>query len=158
MSPTETIGPIPTAELLDVEPLIRVEGLSAGFQSKVVVHEASLEVPERGIFGLMGPAGVGKSTLLRTLGRWNDALPSFWVRGKVELAGEDLLREMPLEEARRRVPLLAQKARLYTATVLENAIAAIRGEQQLTLWEKRDLAYRALSSAGPHVRAGRSPS
>lgn len=125
-------------------PLIRVWNLSAGFESTAVLKGLTLDVFEREVLALMGPAGVGKSTLLRTLARYNEPLPSAWVHGRVTLEGADLLRELPLEHARRRVALLAQKAQLYTATVADNAIALAREGQKLTPAEKRALVHDVL--------------
>ena len=107
------------------EPWIEIAHLSAGFETRVVLRGLSLAVPRLGILGLMGPAGVGKSTLLRTLARWNEALPSFWYEGDVRIEGRSLLRDLPLAEAQERVTLLAQKARLFTASVLDNVTCDI---------------------------------
>lgn len=128
----------------DDDALICLEGLSVGFEGHVVFRELAFDVPRRGLVAIMGPGGVGKTTLLRTLGRWNEALPSFWVHGEILLNGRDFLREVSLDEAQRLVPLLAQKARLYTASVLDNAIAGIRGEAPLSREQKRGLAHGAL--------------
>jgi atypical dual specificity phosphatase len=125
--------------------VLTVEHLRAGFQDRVVLKGLSFEIPQRGILAVMGPAGGGKSTLLRTLARLNEPLPSFWVEGRVLLRDRSLLRELPAEEAQRRVALLAQKAKLYTASVLDNAIADVRGSEPLTRAQKLELACAALS-------------
>lgn len=126
-------------------PCLHIEGLTMGFETQTILADVSLELPGRGIVAIMGPGGVGKTTLLRTLGRWNESFPSFWVQGDVRLGERALLTEMPVEEARRAVPLLAQKARLFTATVLENAIAEVRGEASLTWAQKREFAREVLA-------------
>jgi atypical dual specificity phosphatase len=128
--------------------LLRIRNLSVGFESQTILQAIDLDVPSRGIVTLLGPGGVGKTTLLRTLGRWNEASPSFWTEGSVELGSQDLLRGLPVEAARRAVPLLSQKARLFTASVLENAIAEVRGDDPLTPAQKRELAHRVLAPPG----------
>lgn len=130
------------------EPLLRIERLSAGFESSVVFRSLSFDIPARGITAVMGPAGVGKSTLLRTLGRWNEPHPSFWSHGRVWFHGRDILRDIDVDEARRQVALLAQKARLFTASVLENAIAIIAEGRQTSFAEKRELAREVLEPWG----------
>jgi len=96
----------------------------------------------------MGPGGVGKTTLLRTLGRWNEPMPGFWTRGSVELDGVDLFGGIPLDVARRAVPLLAQKARLYTATVMDNAIAEVGAGHSLSRSQKAEVAHDVLHDLG----------
>lgn len=128
--------------------VLRLRGLAVGFNDRVVLRHVDLDVLARGVLGIMGPGGTGKSTLLKTLARINHSLPSFWWKGDVLLEGRSLMREIPLEEAHRMVPLLAQKARLFTATVLENAIAEIRPDHPLTRLEKLDLAHRVLAPLG----------
>lgn len=127
---------------------IRARDLGFGFDEQPVLRHVDLEVPARGVVAVMGPGGVGKTTLLRTLGRWNDPLPSFWTEGDVWVGDHDLLREVPLERARRTVPLLCQKARLFTASVLDNAIAEVRGEASLTRARKVELAREVLAPHG----------
>ncbi len=137
---------------------LEVERLAFGFGSGAVLEELTFSVPARGISVVLGPGGVGKSTLVRTLARRAELLPSFWWRGVVRFAGRDLLREVPAEDARRHVSLLAQKARLYTASVQDNVVAAFP-ELQLGASEKRDLCLGLLQRAGlraevePHLAA-----
>lgn len=127
--------------------LIKIEEFSAGFNSRTVLEHVSLTVPERGITCLMGPGGVGKTTLLRSLARLNESFPSYWWHGRVEFEGRDYLREMDLAESNQAVRLLVQKAKLYTASVAEN-IASPNGEFEChalpTREEKREYARRIL--------------
>jgi atypical dual specificity phosphatase len=124
--------------------LLQVTNLSVGYESTSVLKGLTFDVLDREVLALMGPAGVGKSTLLRTLARYNEHLPSYWSHGHVLLGEQDLLRELPLELARRRVTLLAQKAQLYTASVADNAISLAREGRQLTFIEKRALVHDVL--------------
>jgi atypical dual specificity phosphatase len=133
---------------MDEAPLLAIEGLTFGFGDRVILKDVDFAVPRRGVFGIMGPAGVGKSTLLRTLARWSETLPNFWCKGTVHFGGQNLLREMTADEAHRSVPLLSQKARLYTATVIDNAVAELRREWRMSLVEKRQAAEDLLNELG----------
>jgi atypical dual specificity phosphatase len=136
----------------EAAPLLKIEGLTFGFGERVILKDIDLEIPPRGVFGIMGPAGVGKSTFLRTLARWSEALPNFWYRGAVHCRGRDLLRDWTAEEVHQQVALLNQKARLYTATVLDNLVAEVRRKNRLTLARKRWLAERILAVLGLTAR------
>ena len=126
---------------------LTIRGLSLGFGDRVLLEDLAFEVPVRGILVLLGAAGVGKSTLLRTFARRAELLPSFWVTGDVELRGRDLLRDHDTATARRHVVLFAQKARLHTASVLDNALAAL-SDVQRSLGAKRARALEILASQG----------
>lgn len=141
------VPPSDTSDTSD-SPLLRIEHLDAGFQGLTVLHAVSFSLQHRELMALMGPAGTGKSTLLRTLGRWNDLHPTFWHRGQAWHEGRDLLSWEPAETCQRAFPLLAQKARLYTASVLDNAIAEMVGEERLGTAAKRELAHQALAPWG----------
>jgi atypical dual specificity phosphatase len=78
----------------------------------------SFEVPSPGVTALLGPAGVGKSTLLRTLVGRNHLLPAFWHEGEVLVDGVAVNFEPGISPPG--VAIMAQKSRLFTATVVEN--------------------------------------
>ena len=46
---------------------IKIENLSKSFNGKNILKEINLELPEEGIFGILGKNGAGKTTLLATL-------------------------------------------------------------------------------------------
>ncbi len=129
-------------------PAIACRGVRAGFGEKTILHGLTFDIASRGIVALLGPAGVGKSTLLRTLARYNELIPSFWTDGRIEFEGRDLLTETDIEEAHARVALLAQKARLFTATVLENAIFMATPAHPISKLRKRELAEEILQPLG----------
>ncbi len=66
-------------------PKIRINELSVGYDDGTqALSDVCLDIPENAITALFGPAGGGKSTLLRTLNRLNDLLD-------VSISGEVIL-------------------------------------------------------------------
>ena len=64
---------------------IRINNLSVGYDDGTqALNDVSMDIPENAITALFGPAGGGKSTLLRTLNRLNDLL-------NVNISGEVIL-------------------------------------------------------------------
>jgi branched-chain amino acid transport system ATP-binding protein len=66
------------------EPLLRVEGLVAGYGEAAVIDGVSLRVRRGELVALVGSNGAGKTTLLRALSR---LIPA---QGRIELGGIDL--------------------------------------------------------------------
>lgn len=120
-----------------------VDDLSAGFGERAVLKGLSFFVPPAGIATVLGPAGVGKSTLLRTLIRRNERAPSFWVRGHVWCGETDLLNDVSDDEARNFVSMMGQKTSLYTSSVLDNLLASI--VTPMTPSERRHKARKILA-------------
>jgi phosphate transport system ATP-binding protein len=71
---------------------IRFDHVSVSYGAKVALREVVLEIPEKQIFGIIGPANSGKTTLLKCINRTIDFAPSARVTGKVIVAGQDVFR------------------------------------------------------------------
>ena len=67
-----------------------VENLSVFYGPVPSLRNASLEVKEFEILGVIGPANSGKTSLLRTLNRLSDENPLFRKEGRVLLDGQDI--------------------------------------------------------------------
>jgi len=65
--------------------MLRVQGLSVAIGPVAIVRDASLEVSERTMCGLIGRNGAGKTTLMRAL------MGAIAASGKAELDGVDLI-------------------------------------------------------------------
>ncbi len=69
-----------------------VESYGVAFGERVILADIHFTLPSNGVTVLMGPAGTGKSTLLRSLAGLNASNPRFRSWGRVEYRGRVLAR------------------------------------------------------------------
>ena len=88
-------------------PKIRINELSVGYDDGTqALSNICLDIPENAITALFGPAGGGKSTLLRTLNRLNDLL-DVSISGEVMLDDTNIFdRNVDVISLRRRVGIV----------------------------------------------------
>ncbi len=68
---------------------LRFENVTVTYGPKTALDDVSLEIPERRITAVIGPANSGKTTLLKCINRTIDFVPSAKVRGHVLMANQD---------------------------------------------------------------------
>jgi ATP-binding cassette subfamily B protein len=81
-----------------------------------VLEGIDLEIPPQSVVALVGPTGVGKSTLVSLIPRFYDA-----TAGEILLDGEDL-RRIRLSDLRRQISMVLQDVFLFYGTVRENIL------------------------------------
>lgn len=103
--------------------MLKIEALSCGYGAGPVLRDLSFEVPVGTTLTLLGPNGVGKSTLLKTL---MGALPI--MSGRLLLAGQDITSAPAHMRARAGMAWVPEGRRLFASlTVRENLMVAARG-------------------------------
>lgn len=105
------------------------------FGSQVVLEHVHLVLPARGVLLLLGSAGEGKSTLLRTMAGLNDAQPSLRTWGQMSFPGE-------------RPTLVRQNARLLLSTLHENLVSGLPTRASLTRVQQSELLAQHLRRLG----------
>ena len=107
---------------------VRVENLRFAYGPKQVLHDVSLDIPDKQITAFIGPSGCGKSTLLRCLNRINDRIPGARVTaGSIHIHGIDIQRpDINLQELRRRVGMVFQKYNPFAKSIYENVVYGLR--------------------------------
>jgi len=111
----------------DTQTKISLKDLSFFYGDFQALDNVSFDVRANEIFGLMGPAKSGKSTLLRVLNRMSDLIPNVKVTGKATLDGEDILAPTyDLVSLRRRVGLVLSKPVPLPRSIFENLALAPR--------------------------------
>ncbi len=85
---------------------IEIEQLSVSYAGRPVLRDVSLVIPPNQIFGIIGPANSGKTTLLKCINRTIDFVPAARLEGRVRVAGQDV-REVPsVFQLRRRIGMV----------------------------------------------------
>jgi phosphate transport system ATP-binding protein len=69
-----------------------IQDLSVYFHANNVIQHLSLQIPDKEILGIIGPASSGKTTFLRVLNRMNELEQGSRVEGRVLMDGEDIYR------------------------------------------------------------------
>ena len=112
---------IPVVEK-SVKPKIVIEDLSISYSDGTEsLRDINLVVPEHAITVLFGPAGGGKSTLLRTLNRLNDLADVTDVSGHVWLEGTDILEpDIDTIALRRRVGIVFARPVVLPMSIRQN--------------------------------------
>jgi iron complex transport system ATP-binding protein len=96
------------------EPFVQIERVSFAYRDREVLRDVALEIPRGERFGILGPTGSGKSTLVRLLSRV--LRPS---TGRITLASRDLDAYAPRELARSIAVVPQETALDFPFSVLE---------------------------------------
>jgi phosphate transport system ATP-binding protein len=86
---------------------IAFRDLTVWYGDKIAIERMTLEVAPNEIIGIIGPAGSGKTSLLRALNRTLMNTPGAKVAGEVRIDGEDVYRMRDVSRLRRRIGMVA---------------------------------------------------
>ena len=89
------------------ETQIEVRDLRLAYGPKEVIHGISFDIFRNEIFGVIGPAQSGKTSLLRCLNRTIDFSPEARVAGTVRVEGQDVRRKQNVFALRRKIGMVA---------------------------------------------------
>lgn len=84
---------------------LRIEGLTVRYGERAVLRDLTVDIPRNGIFGIIGPAGSGKSSFLTAINRTLELQPGASRVGAVKLDGVEV-RNLDLTDLRRRVGMV----------------------------------------------------
>ncbi|RUO78562.1 ATP-binding cassette domain-containing protein [Pseudidiomarina taiwanensis] len=114
------------------EPLVEIENVhfAHGFGAHQVYEGLSLQIPKGKITAIMGPSGIGKTTLLRLIG--GQLKPQ---QGTIKFTGQNIptLSRSELYRVRKQMSMLFQSGALFTdMSVYDNVAFPLREHSQLT--------------------------
>jgi phosphate transport system ATP-binding protein len=101
--------------------LIEFRKFSVWYGEAPALQDVSLDVQPHEILGVIGPAGGGKTSLLRSLNRMNDFDPRFRCDGVVQFQGVDLYRQpVDVSVLRRKLGMVFAVPVPLPGSILEN--------------------------------------
>jgi phosphate transport system ATP-binding protein len=134
--------------LNEIDPKIRIEDVSYFYGDHQALKRVSLDIPSNAITVLFGPAGGGKTTLLRLINRLNDLVYGTRMSGRIWLDGRDIYdKEVDLPQLRRQVGMVFALPLPLPGTVRENVIygPALAGVHDRA--EQDEIVVRSLKQA-----------
>ena len=112
--------------MVDAAVKLAVEGLTISFGELTVLRGVDLAVREHEIFGIIGPAGSGKTSFLRALNRMDEFDPDMRVEGRVLFNGRDVYEVRNVYALRRRIGVVFPLPVGLPLTIYENVALAPR--------------------------------
>ena len=85
---------------------IEIEDLSVSYSGRPALRDVSLVIPPNEIFGIIGPANSGKTTLLKCINRTIDFVPAADYQGRVAVGGQDVRDVANVYQLRRRIGMV----------------------------------------------------
>jgi phosphate transport system ATP-binding protein len=132
------------------DPKISIRDVSYTYDGKMALRDVTLDVPPNSVTVVFGPAGGGKSTLLRLINRLNDLVDDTHMSGQVLLDGQDIYApNTDVTDLRRRVGMVFALPLPLPGTVRENVtygpkLAGVRDRARLDETLERSLTRAAL--------------
>jgi len=130
------------------DPKIRIQDVSYAYDGKPALRDVTLDVPANAVTVLFGPAGGGKTTLLRLINRLNDLVEGSSWSGHILLDGQDIYAPgVDVTRLRRRVGMVFALPLPLPGTIRGNVLygpklAGVRDRTRL-----EDILLRSLTQA-----------
>ena len=130
------------------EPKIRIENVSYAYDGQAALHDVTLDIPPKAITVLFGPAGGGKTTLLRLINRLNDLVEGTQMSGRILLDGQDIYAPgTDVIALRRRVGMVFALPLPLPGTVRENVLYGPRLAGMRGRTRQDEILFRSLNQA-----------
>jgi phosphate transport system ATP-binding protein len=111
---------------MPVDSAIQFDRVSVHYGGKSALQEVTLSIPEKQIFGIIGPANSGKTTLLKCINRMLEFISAARLTGTVSVAGRDVRAFRNVYELRRRVGMVFPLPVGLPLSIYENVAYAPR--------------------------------
>jgi phosphate transport system ATP-binding protein len=100
---------------------IQTEHLTVHYGPQQVLHDISLQIPDKQITVIIGPSGCGKTTLLKSFNRLIELQEGVRVSGKVLVDGENIFDpKVEVTRLRKKMGLLLQRPQVLPMSIFDN--------------------------------------
>ncbi len=128
---------------------IQIRRLSVRYASRPALCDITLDIPPNQIFGIIGPANSGKTTLLKCVNRTIDFIDTAQVEGQVLVGDQDVRQVASVYELRRRIGMVFPLPVGLPLSVYENVaygprMAGLRQRGELDALVEKCLRQAAL--------------
>ena len=128
---------------------VEFRNVSVNYRGKTALREISLEIPANQIFGIIGPANSGKTTLLKCVNRTIDLIDGARTSGEVLVGGEDVRQIRNVYNLRRRIGMVFPLPVGLPMSVYDNVayaprMAGMRDRRELDALVEKCLRQAAL--------------
>jgi phosphate transport system ATP-binding protein len=129
------------------ETKIEVKDLRLSYGPKSALHGISFDVHKNEIFGVIGPAQSGKTSLLRCINRTIDISPEAKVEGDIKIDGQSIAAIKDVYELRRKIGMVAPLPVGLPLSIYDNVAFAPRCAGLKTKSILDDLVEKCLTQA-----------
>ncbi|NTU47673.1 MAG: ATP-binding cassette domain-containing protein, partial [Syntrophobacteraceae bacterium] len=133
-----------------VEPKIHIENVGYSYGDVEALRDVTVDMPRNAITALFGPAGGGKTTLLRLINRLNDLVEGTRMSGRILIDNQDIYAPgVHVPQLRRRVGMVFALPLPLPGTIRDNVLsgpqlAGLRDQDRLEEILQRSLNQAAL--------------
>ena len=134
--------------ILDAKPVLELRDLSVFYGHHRALRDVTLDIPENQVTAFIGPSGCGKTSLLRSLNRMNDEIPSAHIEGQIVYRGDDVYAgAIDVTAIRRAIGMVFQRPNPFPKSIYENVAYAPRALRLKSL-SLDDVVEQSLRRAG----------
>ena len=126
---------------------ITVENLNLYYGDFHALKNINLKIPANKITAFIGPSGCGKSTLMKSINRMNDLVEGCRITGSIRLGDEEIYGGMDVNNLRKRVGMVFQKANPFPMSIFDNVAYGPRTHGIHNKQKLEEIVEKSLRSA-----------
>jgi len=108
---------------------VAIKDVTCSYGANVALRNINLDIPQNSIYAFIGPSGCGKTTLLRSINRLNDLIPSFRLQGSIAVEGTDIYasnNSRDKEKLRRNIGMIFQQPNPLPTSIIKNMLLPLK--------------------------------